>query len=59
MTIDGTDLCFGGARELAAAIAARRVSAVDVMRTCLAQIERLARRRIWAGLSGKPANAVD
>ena len=41
MTIDGTDLCFAGARERAAAIAARRVSAVDVMRACLAQIERL------------------
>jgi amidase len=41
MTPESIDLCFAGARELAAAIAARRVSAVEVMRACLAQIERL------------------
>ncbi|HET8697105.1 MAG TPA: amidase [Gammaproteobacteria bacterium] len=41
MTFDSTDLCLAGARELAAAIAARRVSAVDVMRACLAQIDAL------------------
>ncbi|HEX5046875.1 MAG TPA: amidase [Gammaproteobacteria bacterium] len=41
MTTESTDLRFAGARELAAAIAARRVSAVEVMRECLAQIDRI------------------
>jgi amidase len=41
MSSDGADLCFAGARELAAAIAARRVSAVEVMRACLARIDAL------------------
>ncbi|HZF30282.1 MAG TPA: amidase [Gammaproteobacteria bacterium] len=41
MTPETIDLCFAGARDLAAAIAAHRVSAVEVMRACLAQIDRL------------------
>ena len=39
--MSGTELCFTGARKLARMIRARKVSAVEVMKAFLAQIERV------------------